>query len=202
MSVASLARIAGLTPVPAKASRATRRSRLDDRGQHDVDDVLADHRLDRLEEFGAGAKALRRSVAFARRADAMQSRPHLRVLGVGDDEIRAPIGAGANARKFLVQSKHRLLPTPPAGGRPYIYIAAGERSNARLVAGAPIDLRLCPWEALPLGSRPCWLGGAEMSNARRLRILVAGASGALGRASSAAASRAGRPAKLTRRREA
>ena len=90
-----------------------------------------DHRLDRVEEFGAGAKALRRSVAFARGADRVQARPHVGVLGVGDDEIRAPIGAGANAREFLVQSKHRLASTPLAGAR--LYIAVGKRSNARRI---------------------------------------------------------------------
>ena len=67
------------------------------------------------------------------RADGVQARPHVGVLGVGDDEIRAPIGPGANAREFLVQSKHRLASTPLAGAR--LYIAVGKRSNA------PIDFR-------------------------------------------------------------
>ena len=82
-----------------------------DRGQHDVDDVLLDDRLDRIEEFRAGANASpRRSVAVGAGPTRVQARPHVGVLGVGDDEIRAPVGAAADAREFVVEPDHEMPP--------------------------------------------------------------------------------------------
>ena len=54
------------------------------------------------------------------RPNRMQARPHIGVLGVGDDEIRTPIGAAANARELVVESNHERLSGLDAGftGRP------------------------------------------------------------------------------------
>ncbi len=51
----------------------------------------------------------------------MQARAHIGVFCVGDDEIRTPIGAAANARKLVVESKHERLSSLAAGlqGAPY-----------------------------------------------------------------------------------
>ena len=88
-----------------------------DRGQHDVDDVLADHRLDRLEELLAGLEARGRPFGEARRTDGVQARTHVGVLGVGDDEIGALVRAGANARKLVVETSHSS--PPPCGVADY-----------------------------------------------------------------------------------
>ena len=80
-----------------------------DRGQHDIDDVLLDHRAHLLEKLGAGAEALMRSVRLAQRAAGLDRRPHVAVLGVGDDEIAHRILALADAGQFFVQSQHVFL---------------------------------------------------------------------------------------------
>ena len=106
MSVVSFARIAGLTPVPAKALALDQPLQVRGRRQHDVDDVLLDHRLYRIDEFGAGAQALGGPVGLTLRSDGVEAGAHVGVLGVGDDEIGAPIGAGANPREFFVEPQH------------------------------------------------------------------------------------------------
>ena len=45
----------------------------------------------------------------SRRPDRVQARPHIGVLGVGDDEIRAPIGAAADACELFVEPEHECL---------------------------------------------------------------------------------------------
>ena len=45
----------------------------------------------------------------------MEAGTHIGVLGVGDDEIRTPIGAAANARELVVESDHKSLSSFVAG---------------------------------------------------------------------------------------
>ena len=109
MSVVSFARIAGLTPRSREGLELDQPLQVRRRSQHDVDDVLLEHRYDRIDEFGAGAEALGRPVALAFRSDGVEAGTHVGVLGVGDDEIGAPIGAGVNAREFFVEPEHAIL---------------------------------------------------------------------------------------------
>ena len=80
-----------------------------DRGQHDVDDVLGDDRLDRLQEFLASPQARPRAVGQARRTHGVEARPHVGILGVGDDEVGALVRAGANVRELVVETSHSTL---------------------------------------------------------------------------------------------
>ena len=59
-----------------------------------------------FEKFGAGGEPPRRAARSPRRPDGMQPRPHVGVLRVGDDEIRAPVGARADARELVVEPDH------------------------------------------------------------------------------------------------
>ena len=61
------------------------------------------------------ARVLKRARRRRRRPDRMQARPHVGVLGVGDDEIRTPIGAAADARELVVESEHERLSSLAAG---------------------------------------------------------------------------------------
>ena len=61
--------------------------------------------------------------SHSRRADRVQARPHVGILGVGDDEVGAPIGAGADPRELVVEPGH-------------IGPSAGLKSGARLIARA------------------------------------------------------------------
>ena len=147
-----------------------------DRRQHDIDDVLADHRLDRLEELLAGLETGGRPFGEARRTDDMQSRTHVGVLGVGDDEVRAPVRAGANARKLVVETCHSS--PPPCGVADY-------KSTARRGNG----VEGCAPPAKTLGKLFRSTIGAvraprncEVLMTERLRVLIIGASGVLGRA--------------------
>ena len=47
--------------------------------------------------------------------DRMQARPHVGVLGVGDDEIRGPICAAADACELFVEFEHERLSSLAAG---------------------------------------------------------------------------------------
>ena len=54
------------------------------------------------------ARVANRAVAppRLRRPDRVQARPHVGVLGVGDDEIRALVEAAADAGELVVESNH------------------------------------------------------------------------------------------------
>src|SRR5262249_21326509 len=107
----------GLNPSSGEDVTLDEAFQIGDRSQHDVDDVLLDDRLDRIEELGARLK-----MRLARRSPSrMQTRSHVGVLGVGDNEIRTPIGAAANACELVVEPEHERLSSLAAGlqGAPY-----------------------------------------------------------------------------------
>ena len=85
-----------------------------DRSQHDVDDVLADDRLDRLEELFAGAQPGRGSVLLSRRPDGVQAGAHIGIFRVRDDEVRAPVIARTDPRELFIEPEHG---EPPPGHR-------------------------------------------------------------------------------------
>ena len=101
-----------------------------DRSQHDVDDVLLDDRLDRIKELGARLKT---RFVRPRRPDCMQPRTHIGILGVGDDEIRTPVGAAVDACELVVEPGQ-------------CDASAGLRSECGLIARAGAR---APWRARP-----------------------------------------------------
>ena len=84
-----------------------------DRGQHDVDHVLGDDLLDRLQKFFARLQARVRPLALAGRADGVKAGTHVRILGVGDNEISAFGRAGADPRELFIETSHSG--PPPCG---------------------------------------------------------------------------------------
>src|ERR1700742_2667599 len=90
----------------------------------------------------------------------MQARPHVRVLGVGDDEIRGPIGAAQDARELVVESEHeRLSPVWPSVYRPPS--RHGTRLKRARWRSAPVVASFPP----PAGSAV--VGGASMAKSLR-----------------------------------
>ena len=106
MSVVSLARMAGLTPVPWNTPSSTSASMLEAEASRMSTMSCLTMSAHSLEEFRAGAQSRRRAVGGADRADGVQARAHVGVLGVGDDEIAAAVLAGADAGELFVQSRH------------------------------------------------------------------------------------------------
>ena len=96
----------GLDPCAGEGAALRELLQVGGRRQHDVDDILFDDRFDRIEKFRPGGQPRPRATRGPRRADRMQPRPHVGVLGVGDDEIRAPVGACADARELVVEPDH------------------------------------------------------------------------------------------------
>ena len=106
MSVVSFARIAGLTPVPAKAPLWTRRSRFE--ADVSMTSTMSCSITAFIESMNSARvrKPLGGPVVFTLRPDGVKAGAHVGILGVGDDEIGAPIRAGANPREFFVEPQH------------------------------------------------------------------------------------------------
>ena len=63
-----------------------------------------------FEELGARLET--RLAVRPRRPDRVETRPHVGVLRVSDDEVRAPIGAAADARELVVEPEHAFASAP------------------------------------------------------------------------------------------
>lgn len=97
----------GLDPGPGEGLALDQLLEIGDRGQHDVDDILLDDRLDRIQELRARPET---RLARRRGPNRVQPRAHIRILGVGDDEIRTLVGARANPRQLVVEPSQYNTP--------------------------------------------------------------------------------------------
>ena len=78
-----------------------------DAGQHDVDEAGLRHVAHRLQEHRAGRQMIEQTAGrIARRAGAGDAEGHVRVFGVGHDEVGRGVVSGADACKFLVKAFH------------------------------------------------------------------------------------------------
>ena len=73
------------------------------RHEHDVHQALLDDLLDDVAEFGQAAVTQLAAVRLGRLAGRADRQSHVRVLGVGEDEVLAAVRIGVDAGQFLIE---------------------------------------------------------------------------------------------------